>query len=138
MRNPRGIYKYGRTTLKEQNAFKIKRFEDSEALVIGMEPEMHNANAAEINELGRTKRSTRQSGLIEKKSMGALTVHDPKFEKPFNIGTGFSAADREWWYEHWRTVSHREIPIVYKYFPVGIKEVPRHPVFKGFRDRRDM
>jgi DNA ligase-1 len=124
-----GRYKYGRTTMKEQNAWKLKRYMDSEALVIGIEEEMHNANEAKTNELGRTKRSTSKANLIGKGTMGALVCRDLITGVEFNIGTGFDAEDRA--RNDWigKTVK-------YKYFPVGVKDKPRHPVYLGERSMK--
>jgi DNA ligase-1 len=138
LRNPHGIYKYGRTTLKENNGFKLKRFEDSEAIVLRVLPEMHNANEAKRGATGKIERSTAASGLIAKERMGAIVVYDPTLKVEFNIGTGFSADERDWWWEHGQEVIDQKRLIKYKFFPVGVKEKPRHPVYKGFRDKIDL
>lgn len=124
--DPRAAYKFGRATTKGGELLKVKRFTDSEAIVIGIEEEMFNGNAAEKNELGRTKRSTAKAGLIGKGTMGALIVRDLVTKVEFNIGTGFTAADRA--RQDWvgKTVK-------YKSFPVGVKDKPRHPVYLGLR-----
>ncbi len=131
LRDLSGPYKFGRSTTKEGWMLKLKRFEDSEAVVIGVEEEMFNGNTAETNELGRTKRSTAKAGLVGKGTMGALVVRDVKTEVEFNIGTGFTAADRA--RQDWvgKTVK-------YKFFPVGVKDKPRHPVFLGIRSAIDL
>lgn len=133
--DPNARYKFGRATTKGGELLKVKRFVDSEAEVIGVEEEMFNGNDAETNELGRTKRSTAKAGLVGKGTMGALFVRDVKTCVEFNIGTGFSAADRVWW---WKWLQTQDIntpkPIVkYKSFPIGTKDKPRHPVFLGLR-----
>ena len=94
LRSPEAPYKFGRSTVKEGYLLKVKRFEDSEAEIIGIEEEMHNANAAETNELGRTKRSSAKAGKVGKGTMGALVVRDIHSGVEFNIGTGFTAAQR--------------------------------------------
>jgi len=135
LRNPKGLYKYGRCTLKEANAFKLKRFEDDEATIIGFEEEMHNGNNAEINELGRTKRSTSLSGLSGKESLGAFICTTSNGTE-FKIGSGFDSADRKlFWINKQNLLGHI---VKYKHFPVGRKLAPRHPIFLGFRDPIDM
>jgi len=135
LRNPQGLYKYGRCTIKEANAFKLKRFEDSEAVIIGFEEEMHNGNDAETNELGRTKRSTKQSGLIGKGTLGAFICKTCDGIE-FKIGSGFDQANRQ---EFWDNKSDYLGYIVkYKHFPIGVKDKPRHPIFLGFRNAMDM
>lgn len=138
IRDPHGPYKFGRSTAKEGYLLKVKRFEDSEAVVIGVEPEYHNTNEAQTNELGRTKRSSAKDGLIAKNTMGALVVRDIHTGAEFNIGTGFTAVQRQLWWQD--RVAHimRGTIVKYKFFPVGVKDAPRHPVFLAVRDPRDM
>jgi DNA ligase-1 len=131
LRDPDGAYKFGRSTAKQQGLLKVKRFEDSEAIVTGVVEEMHNTNAAEKDELGRTKRSKAKAGLVGKGTMGALNVRDIHTGVEFQIGTGFTAADRA------RTDWAGKI-VKYKHFPIGAKDKPRSPVFLGVRDPLDM
>lgn len=133
--DPNARYKFGRATTKGGELLKVKRFTDAEAEVIGIEEEMFNGNEAEKNELGRTKRSTAAAGLVGKGTMGALIVRDVVTGVEFNIGTGFTALDRKWW---WNEVDGNVSPamnriIKYKSFPIGVKDKPRHPVYLGLR-----
>ncbi len=97
---------------------------------------MENTNAAETNELGRTKRSTAQAGLVGKSTLGAFQVRDLVTGVEFSIGTGLTALERQ---SHWVNQEHLIGAVCkYKFFPVGVKDKPRHPVFLGFRDRRDL
>jgi DNA ligase-1 len=135
IRDMDGKYKYGRCTLKENNSFKLKRFEDAEAVIVGFEEEMHNGNIAETNELGRTKRSTAKSGMVGKQSLGAFTCRTPEGIE-FSIGSGFSQQDR---LDYWKSKdSLLGCVVKYKHFPIGVKDKPRHPIFLGFRDKMDM
>jgi len=131
VRDPNGLYKTGRATSKGGELLKLKRFLDSEAEIEGTEEEMFNGNAAETNELGRTKRSTAKDGLVGKGTMGALRVRDVSTGVRFSIGTGFTAAERR---ENWRPGDI----VKYKYFPVGVKDAPRHPVYLGRRHPADI
>jgi len=135
IRNPETEYKYGRCTIKEANAFKLKRFEDAEAVITGFEEEMYNGNNAETNELGRTKRSTAKAGLSGKNTLGAFICKTDKGIE-FKIGSGFDQADRE---SFWNNQPDLLGQIVkYKHFPIGVKDKPRHPIFLGFRNKIDM
>lgn len=137
VRSPQGIYKYGRSTEREGYLLKVKRFEDSEAVVIGFEEKMHNGNEATIDETGHTKRSSHKDNLVPMGTLGALIVRDVVTGIEFNIGTGFD--------DHMRNVIwaqpgkyHGQI-VTYKHFAnAGVVEKPRFPVFKAFRDVRDM
>lgn len=137
-RKPGSPYKHGRSTQREGFLLKIKRFVDSEAEVIGVTELMHNANEAKTNELGRTARSHKKAGLVGAGVMGTLVVRDCKTGVEFEIGTGFTASDRLEIWEHWQNNRTYPWPLCkYKSFPVGVKDKPRHPVFLGWRDRRD-
>lgn len=135
LRHPESPYKFGRSTAKEGFLLKVKRFVDSEAVVLDVIEEMHNGNEATTNELGRTKRSSHQENKTGKGRMGALLVRDVKTKVEFQIGTGFTDSDKDWW---WRQGPKFYPTIKYKSFPVGVKDKPRHPVYLGLRDARDM
>lgn len=136
LRHPRGSYKFGRSTTKEQWMLKLKRWEDSEAEVIGFEEKMHNANAAKTNAVGRTERSTHKAGMVPAGTLGNLLCRDVKTGQPVSIGSGLTDAIRA-------TVWHNPAKylgklVTYKHFAVtGVKDAPRFPIFKAFRDRRD-
>ena len=136
VRDPEGRYKFGRSTMNEGILLKIKRFEDAEALVIDFQEKFHNDNVAEKDELGNTKRSSHQENLRPAGTLGALICTSPKFTQPFNIGTGFDDAARQ---HIWNSRAHYRGKLAkFKYQPVGQKDLPRFPVFLGFRDPRDM
>jgi DNA ligase-1 len=135
-RDPMGPYKNGRSTSKQGWMLKIKRFEDSEAEILGFEEEMENMNEATKDAFGRTERSSHQDNLRGKNSLGALVVKDIKTGIKFNIGTGFTAAMRAKYWADRKTLQGALVK--YKFFPVGVKDAPRHPVFIGFRDKMDL
>ena len=130
-----GHYKYGRSTEREGGLVKVKRFVDAEAVVIGFEEEMRNENEATRGATGRTERSTCKAGLVGKGTLGALVVRD-ELGRTFNIGSGFSAEQRAGYWQTPGDLLGRTVK--FKYFDHGIKEVPRHPVFLGFRAPEDM
>ena len=134
LRDPSAPYKTGRSTVNEGYLLKLKRFLDAEATVIGFEERMHNGNEASTNELGRTKRSSHAAGKIGRGDLGALVC---RFEGvTFNVGAGFSDDERQ---RIWNDqAGHLGRIVKFKYFPVGVKKAPRHPVFLGWRDKRDM
>jgi DNA ligase-1 len=136
LRSLLGKYKYGRSTLKEAGLIKLKRFSDSEAEIIGMEELMHNANEAQVSELGLTKRQTLQENQVPMGTMGALLVRDIHTGVEFKIGTGFTQEDRDLFWNNDDKL-HGAL-IKYKSFKIGEKDKPRHPVYLGLRDKRDM
>lgn len=136
IRSVDGPYKNGRSTLKEGYLLKLKRFEDSEAEIIGFEEQMHNENEAEKDAFGRTKRSSCQDGLVPAGTLGKLLLKDLKTGVEFGCGTGFDAAMR---HEIWGLQKNYLGRIVcYKFQPSGAKDLPRFPVFKGFRHEDDI
>lgn len=135
-RDVRGLYKYGRSTSKEGHLLKWKVWEDEEAEVVGFEELMHNGNAAFVNETGHTKRSAHQDGKIPGGMLGALVVRSPKYSGTFNIGSGFDMALRQLIWDNRSQYLGKNAK--FKHFPIGQKDLPRHPIFLGFRDERDM
>jgi DNA ligase-1 len=131
-----GPYKQGRSSLREGYLLKLKRFRDAEAVITGWYEEMENTNEAKTNALGRTERSTAKEGKVAKGTLGGFTVRDTKTQIDFEVGGGFSAAERQ---EYWKDRKALVGKILkYKYFPSGSKTKPRHPGFLGFRDKEDM
>ncbi len=136
LRSPLGRYKCGRSTLNEGILLKLKRFEDSEAKVIGFEQLMHNSNEATTDALGHTERSSHQAGMVGMGVLGALIVKAEGFADTFKIGTGFTAEDRE---VIWKMKESYVLRLAkFKFQSFGTKDKPRCPVFIGWRDKEDM
>jgi DNA ligase-1 len=134
LRDPMGTYKFGRSTVNDNILLKVKRFEDDEAELIAIEEKMSNQNTAEKDAFGRIKRSASIEGMVGANTAGTLIVRN-KDGLEFGIGSGLNDKMRE---ELWNNQEKYIGKLVkYKYFPQGIKELPRHPVFLGFRDRED-
>lgn len=133
MRSLDGRYKYGRSTANEQYLMKLKHFVDDEAVVVGYEELMHNDNPQKRNELGLNKRSNHKANMRPGGTLGALIVEN-KFGR-FNIGSGFDQETRD---NLWKIRDRLKGKIVtFKYMSYGMKDVPRTPIYKGFRDWRD-
>lgn len=102
-------YKQGRSTLNEGYLLKLKRFEDAECEVVGVEElvrEHHNES----------------TGLL-----GALVCRYN--DVMFNIGTGFTDLQRKsFWIARNKLPSH----CTFKFQRCGMKDAPRSPVFKAF------
>ena len=129
-------YKHGRSTAREGYLLKVKRFEDSEAIILSVEEEMFNGNEATTNELGRTKRSSHTAGKTGKDRMGKLHVRDVTTGVEFRVGTGFDDEERLMF---WGRPEHYIGQLIkYKFFPVGVKDLPRHPVYLGLRSSIDL
>lgn len=139
LRSHNGAYKHGRSTVREGGLLKLKRFLDSEAEVLEVIEEQFNGNEAQRDNLGRTKRSSAKAGKVGKGRAGALRVRDVRTHVEFEVGTGLTDTDKAEWWAWWELGSRRRPRYVkYKFFPVGMQERPRHPVFVSMRDARDL
>jgi DNA ligase-1 len=139
-RIPDARYKFGRSSPLKGPLFKIKRFIDFEAEVIGVYEEMENQNEATTNALGRTERSTAKAGLVGKGRLGGLylrAINGPAAGVEFKCGTGFTADQRQYYWDGCNETD-TDYPVgmiaKIKSFPIGVKDKPRFPVWLGFRD----
>lgn len=148
IRKPESPYKFGRSTPREGGLLKVKKFCSDEARVTGFVEETHNPIGREIYALEQQERMTpaQQQRLVQLKgspqkdqlkgkgTLGALIVDYQGQE--LRIGTGFDAAQRSdiWFFRRLYLGSLAK----FKYFPIGVKDLPRHPVFEGFRDIDDL
>lgn len=130
-RTPDSPYKCGRSTLKQQWMVKLKRFEDAEGLIIGCSEMMHNRNDPTHDQFGLTERSSHQENLEPAGMLGTLLL-DTKDFGVIEVGTGFTMEQRRVFWQQQSQLTGRYA--TYKYFKVGMKEKPRHPVFKAIRE----
>ncbi len=143
-----GPYKCGRSTVREGYLLKLKRIlddtgkeisafiADSEAEIIGFKPRYHNANKAEKDAFGRTKRSSKKEGKIALDKLGGFLVRDIHTGVEFKVASGL---DDAMCVDYWKRKPELLGKILkYQYQKVGTKDKPRFPVFIGFRDKRDM
>ncbi len=138
LKDSNGTYKFGRSTIKEKKLIKVKRFEDEEAIIIGFEELFHNNNEAEENEFGYIKRSSSYHNLSPADTLGSLKVKTINREKnvEFNIGSGFTQKIRD---EIWQNKEKYINSIIkFKHFKLGSQELPRLPVWIGFRELSDL
>lgn len=138
LRDPLGRYKHGRSTTKEGLLLKLKRFEDAEALVLECKELQHNENEVRTGGLAQ-RRSSKKLGMVGGAMLGAFHVMglNGKYKGvKFDVGTGFKQAERQAFWES--QAGLRGKVINYRYFPLGSKDKPRFPTFRGFRHRADM
>lgn len=134
-RSPIGKYKHGRSTLKESYMLKFKHIQDDEAVVIGFEPWEQNTAVSEYNELGLLQKSNKLEYKVSKDMLGALVVKHADYGE-FRIGTGFTHDQR---IQYWRGRENLTgKTVTFKFMPHGVKDKPRHPVFKMFRPIEDL
>ena len=113
--------KENRSTLKEFDLVRLKRFEYEEATILAVYPLMHNLNEERT---ATGKRATKRAGMVEDKTRaGSATLKDVKTGVEFDTTIGAEAL-RSWvgWKrpELWRGKTVR-----YKYQAVGTLDKPR-------------
>jgi DNA ligase-1 len=130
-----GPYKFGRSSVREGYLLKIKRFKDSEAVILDMSPMLHNENEAEEDAFGRTKRSSHQENKVELDTLGKFHVKDIHTGQVFDVGTGRGLTQevrKQIWENRAKYIGKI---IKYKYQECGTKDLPRFPVWLGFRSK---
>jgi len=136
LRGFNNTYKNGRSTLREGGMIKVKRFDDSEAEIVGFDQLMRNLNPAFKNEVGLTMRSTEQDNRHPDDMLGSLHVRDIHSNVMFEVGSGFTEAER---ISLWNDRANLKGQLIkYKHFSVGVKNKPRFPIFLGFRSKLDI
>ena len=133
-RNPNGVYKYGRSTPKEQLSIKFKFFQQEEFEVVGFNERMHNTNEQKRDELGYAERSSAKEGLVPMNTLGSLVL---KYnDTTFSCGTGFDDKLRKEIWDNKELYLGKLASI--RYMSVGSKDLPRVPSFIGFRHTEDI
>jgi DNA ligase-1 len=135
IRSPNGPYKFGRSTAKQGYLLKLKRFQDSEARIVGFEEMMHNENEKTKDELGHSKRSHKKAGMVPAGVLGSFIV-EMDDGKRFNVSTGMTADDRAHYWSNRQSMIGQLVK--YKFQDSGAKDLPRFPVFIGIRHPDDM
>ena len=136
IRTPKGKYKCGRSTEREQILLKIKKFWDAEAVVIGFKEKMVNENVQEKDEFGLSKRSSSKDGLVSGNTLGTIFVRDVNSGVEFGVGSGFNDEIKD---EIWQNQDkYLGKFLKYKYQELSKDKIPRFPVFLGFRHENDM
>lgn len=137
IRDPAGLYKFGRATSKQGILLKVKRWTDGEARIVGYKEKMHNANELTTDNFGHAKRSTHVANKVPMGTLGSLECIDCETQEPVSIGTGFDDNLRAWFWAN-RDKCMGQL-VTYKHFAqVGVKDASRFPVYKSLRDRSDM
>lgn len=137
LRNPDSLYKEGRPGKKEQQLMRIKRFSDSEALVLAVVEGRTNLNEAVINELGRSERSSHAENQVPNGLVGSLTCKDLESGMTITVSPGeMDHIERKFYFDNPQEIVGKTI--TYKSFKKGVKTLPRFPTFKNIRSAEDM
>ena len=137
LRNPYSLYKEGRPSKKTQELMRIKRFSDSEALVLAVVEGRTNLNEAVINELGRSERSSHAENQVPNGMVGSLTCKDLDSGMEIVVSPGeMTHIERKFYFDNPQEIVGKTI--TYKSFKQGVKTLPRFPTFKHIRSTEDM
>lgn len=136
-RSPTGVYKEGRSTVKQCWLIKRKAFEDAEGVIVGIEELMINNAPEKRDAAGGTDRSTAKEHLVRGNTMGALSLMTKWGE--LRVGSGFSDEQRKELWDTRNDIGKRLFGkvVTFTYQPFGMGEKPRFPTFKGFRHLDD-
>ncbi len=150
-RDPLALHKQGRSTVREGGLLRIKRFVESEAVVIGIVEGETNNNDAQTNELGLQFRSTHQENMIPNGQVGSLLcravkdVFDPQDssklliakDQEITVAPGkMTKEERKHYFENQSGILQKIIK--FQFFPKGVKDKPRFPTFQTFRAASDI
>ncbi len=134
-------YKNGRSTLKEGLLMKLIRRQTMEGVVVDAVEQMHNGNEKTVDARGYAKRSKVKGNLVPTGKLGALVLTNIGSGKEpvittWEVGTGFDDATRIELWNRRKALKGKIVTVEYRELtPAGI---PRFPVWKGFRDARDL
>ncbi len=151
VRDPKGLYKQGRSTVKEGGLLRIKRFIESEAVVIKLIEGETNNNEAQTNELGLQFRSSHQENMVPNGQVGSMLcravkdVFDPQDssklliskDQEITVAPGkMTKEERKHYFENPHLILDKVIK--FQFFPKGVKDKPRFPTFQTFRAASDI
>jgi DNA ligase-1 len=136
MRDPMGRYKNGRSTYKEGILYKLKRFTDGEALIIGYVQRQENHNEQTRDELGFAKRSDHKANKVPVDMVGKFLVGNP--DDPDEIAPGSFTHEqlREMWLNADKYIGKAYVK--FRHFEHGVKSRLRLPRAVGLRHPMDM
>jgi len=130
-----GLYKEGRSTLKQGWLLKVKHFLHAEGVIIGFEEQMKNTNPKTKDALGHGVRSSHKAGKVPMDTLGKFILMTPFGELKIGGGKGVT---KDFRYKVWHNqANYIGKHVTYQYQPCGMKNLPRIATFHGFRKEFD-
>ena len=130
-----GEYKLGRSTLNQGILLKLKRFADSEAVIVGFVERLKNMNEQTRDELGYAERSSHKENMFPEGTLGAFRVKSEIFKEYFTIGSGLTDEERQHIWDNQEKYLGQTLK--FKYFNYGNYDRPRFPTYQGIRYLED-
>lgn len=141
-------HKEGRSTVNQGQLLRIKRFIEAEALVLSLEEGNANENVAQTNELGHTFRTSHQENKVPNGQLGSMqasVLEDVYWEGGLLLPAGQIITVSPGNMDHVMRKHYLEHPdeivrhvVKFKFFPKGIKDLPRFPTYVCHRSAEDM
>lgn len=137
LRNPKGMYKFGRASVKQNIIFKYKPFVTTDAIIKGFvqATEVNKDAEKTINELGRscTSKKAENRHVIEKTSGFIVDFNG----KDMKVPIAMTDAQKKYIWSHQEEYIGKWIE--YKYMEIGMKKdgLPRIPKFVRMRPDKD-
>lgn len=137
LRDPNGLYKQGRSTVREGGLLRIKHFVEEEFVIEAIEEGQTNGNEATLDDHGYTERSTHQENMTPNGMVGAFLGTDVKTGKQIKVAAGKLTHEE-------RVVYFKDQSLVlghigkYKTFLHGVKDKPRFPTFQSLKIESDI
>ncbi len=136
-------HKEGRSTVREGGLLRIKRFVEEEAVVDEIVEGNRNDNEAQINELGKTFRTSHQENKVPNGQVGSMRCTILKDSDLFKAGDKITVSKGDmtedqaidYFLHPEKLLKH---VITFKHFPKGVKNKPRFPTWKNTRHPADM
>jgi DNA ligase-1 len=146
----KGLYKHGRSTVKQMWLLRGKDFIDFEFVATRITEGRTNLNEATTNERGLTERSTHQENMVPNGMVGNLIgnvckdVKDPQTKQVLlTAGQEVTVSPGEMDHtmrKHYFENQHLILGQINKakFFPKGHKDKPRFPIWQSLRAAEDM
>jgi DNA ligase-1 len=135
MRSPVGHYKCNRGTFKEGLIYKLKRFEDAEAIVVNIYERMINNNIAGEDSFGNTKRSHHQANKTSAGMAGGFIVNYMGMDLDVAPGSFKHPELKDIWDNKEKYLGKF---LKFRFMSYGMKDKPRFIRAIGWRDKIDM
>lgn len=133
VRDPYGLYKHGRSTLRDRILGKLKRFTDGEIFITNIIEGSRNENEQTRGALGESTRSMAQAGMVPSGLVGTILGNDTKTNQSLQVSPGRMTHDmRKYFMEHPEQIVGRIAH--YRVFAYGSVNTPRFPTFQCFRE----
>ena len=128
IRDPTGVYKFGRSTVREGGMLKVKPLDMDTGVVLRTEQLQRNHNVQVRNELGYASRPVNAAGKVGDELVGKLVLDTPQWGE-VKVGSGLTDQLRTLWWNRPDQIIGKTVK--FQYQGIGSVDKPRCPVFKG-------